>query len=336
MRTNCGIAGIGVYLPENYLTAEELSKKCGIPVNIIHEKMGLKSVVVPGENDHTCEMALKAAKNCLQNSEVKPEDIDVIIYNGEDYKEYIVWTAAIKIQKELGALNAWAFDLSCRCSATPVALKVAKDLIKADENINTVLIAGGTGNVSIVDYKDPSCSFMYTAGAGGCAVLIQRDYPHNQLLESAIHTESMFADSIYALYGRRENPASQEMVPPEEWKLRVNDIDFFKENLNRLTLPTFLKVAKESVEKSGCTVKDLNYAAVTHIKPSSHAKLLQRLGLGLEQTTYLEDYGHMGCVDPILSIKLGIENNKIKSGDHIILLSAGIGFTWAASTIKWG
>ena len=64
--------------------------------------------------------------------------------------------------------------------------------------------------------------------------------------------------------------------------------------------------------------------------------MLADLGLTEEQTIYLEDYGHIGQVDQIPSLKLALEQGKVKDGTVISMIAAGIGYTWAANVIKWG
>ncbi|SNT01050.1 3-oxoacyl-[acyl-carrier-protein] synthase-3 [Anaerovirgula multivorans] len=336
MKITCGIVGFGIYLPSYYMTAKELSEKSGIPVNIISDKMGIKRVVIPGENDHACEMALYAAKDCLKNTGIDAKEIDLIIYNGEDYKKHLICTTALVIQKEIGADHAWGFDISCRCAATSIALKTARDMMVADNSINTVLIAGGSANSPLVNYEDSDSSFMFSAASGGAAVILQRNYPYNELKESAVYADSMFADWIYTMYGRKIHPASNEFVPSEQWKIHVTEFERIRENLNKVTLDAFIKVTKECVEKSESSLDDIDYLAVTFLKPAAHQMLLNKFGLSQGQSTYLAQYGHLGCVDPILSIKLGLEEGKIKAGDNVLLLSAGIGFTWAASLVRWG
>lgn len=78
------------------------------------------------------------------------------------------------MQEELGAVNAWAFDVQLRCGTTIMALKVAKSLMASDDKIQTILLAGGYRNVDFIDYSNPRTRFMYNLGAGGGAMLLQK------------------------------------------------------------------------------------------------------------------------------------------------------------------
>jgi 3-oxoacyl-[acyl-carrier-protein] synthase-3 len=72
------------------------------------------------------------------------------------------------------------------------------------------------------------------------------------------------------------------------------------------------------------------------MKRSAFTYVLQELGLTMEQTTYFEEWGHMGQNDAIVSIEEGVKAGKIKAGDLVVLAAAGIGYTWSATSIKWG
>ena len=81
---------------------------------------------------------------------------------------------------------------------------------------------------------------------------------------------------------------------------------------------------------------DLGYLNVLHMKKSAHLDMLQRLGLREEQSVYLSDYGHAGQQDAMLSIVEGLKQGRLKDGDLMIIVAAGIGYAWGACCVKWG
>jgi len=76
--------------------------------------------------------------------------------------------------------------------------------------------------------------------------------------------------------------------------------------------------------------------AVLHIKKSAHDFILRQLGLTEEHSIYLDEFGHIGQIDQILSLELAVEKNKLRKGDIVVLVSAGIGYAWGAITLQWG
>ncbi|MBU8914436.1 3-oxoacyl-ACP synthase [Bacillus sp. FJAT-29953] len=331
-----GIVSTGIYLPEKTMTGQEIAEKAGIPVTIVEEKMGIKKKHIPGPDDHTCEMGILAARKALEKASFNPLDIDLVIYIGEEHKEYPLWTAGIKLQEAIGAFNAWAFDTALRCGTTVMALKVAKSMMLSDPCIRTVLLAGGYRNVDFIDYENPRTRFMYNLSAGGGAILLQKDYSENLLLETEILTDGSFSEDVVVVAGGTKHPISSEAIAKRLNMLDVLDPEGMKQRLEEKSMSNFLKVILESVRKSGYTVDDIAYLAILHMKKSAHEYVLRELGLSDEQAIYLEDYGHIGQIDQILSLELALREEKVKDGDLVVFVSAGIGYAWGATTIKWG
>lgn len=331
-----GIVSTGLYLPQDYITGKEIAEKASIPAHVVEEKMGIKKKYVPGPDDHTCEMGIKAAKQAIKTAGIHPMEIDVVIYIGEEHKEYPLWTAGIKLQEEVGALNAWAFDVALRCGTTVMALKVAKSLMIADSTIQTVLLAGGYRNGDFIDYQNPRTRFMFNLSAGGGAILLKRDHKENILLETELLTDGSFSEDVVVVSGGTKNPITKEAIDQRLNMLDVLDPEGMKQRLEQKSMANFLKVIRESVRKSGYKVGDISFIAMLHMKKSAHEYVLKELGLSHQQSIYLEDYGHIGQIDQILSLELAVKDGKVKEGDIVVLVSAGIGYAWGASTIKWG
>ena len=185
---NVGIVGVGIYLPERVMTAAEISAATlGVwSEQAVIEKLGIRQKRLPGEQDGTQEMGAKAALDCLEKTGTDPKDIDVILCFGEEWKEYPLTTSALYIQDRIQAVNAWGVDVQNRCCTSVTALKMAKDMLLADEDIHTVLVCGGYRNGDFVDYTDKNMSMMYNLGAGGAAVLLKKNHNRNLLLGSHI------------------------------------------------------------------------------------------------------------------------------------------------------
>lgn len=118
--------------------------------------------------------------------------------------------------------------------------------------------------------------------------------------------------------------------------LRLMDPVKMKDRLNEVSMPNWYKCIDESLRKAHLERKDITYLDILHIKRSGHKAMLADLNLTEEQTIYLEDYGHLGQVDQILSLHLALKSGQVKDGSVICMLAAGIGYVWAANIIKWG
>jgi 3-oxoacyl-[acyl-carrier-protein] synthase III len=166
-----GLLSLATYIPRTYHDADFIASQSETPAEIIRTKLGWYQKNVPGPGDGTVAMGLRAARKVLYYSGLKPEEVDLVIYSGEEVKEYRNWPVGPKIQKELGLWRAWSFDMQQRCGTTLVALKLARDMIRSDPNLKNILIVSGYRNADLIHYPNPRVRWMYFLAAGGAAFL---------------------------------------------------------------------------------------------------------------------------------------------------------------------
>lgn len=335
-RESIGILSTGVYLPKRVMTGREIAAAAGLPVDVVERKMGIVQKPIPGDDDHTCEMGARAARKAIAGAGIDPETIDVVVYVGEEYKEYPVWTAGIHLQRLVGAWRAWAFDVSQRCGTLILGMKLAKDMMLADPSIRTVLLAGGYRNVDLVDYRNERTRFLFNLAAGAGAVILRRGLSRNAVMESHLITDGSFSEDVVIRAGGTRMPLTAEGIARGDHLLDVPDPRGMKRRLEERSIRNFLEAIRRALDKSGYTERDIDYLGILHMKRSAHERILGELGLSGDQTIYLDHYGHIGQFDPVLSLELGLRENKIRKGDLVVLVSAGIGYAWGATVIRWG
>ncbi len=327
--------GLGKYIPDTIMSAVEIAQKTGIPEKVISDKFGIKQKTVPGQKDTTSSMGTAAAKDALADAKVAPEEIDLVLWNGAQHKDYICWLAGLKVAQEIGAVNAWSFDMEAMCGSMMAGIEVARSMMLANEDIRTVLLVSGYRNGDLIDYTVKETSFMFDLAAGGVAVVLRKGVNRNIVYGSAFKGDGSFSEDCTVKPGGTKNwPLKKNET--DKIHFTVDNPDLFKKKLGEKTLPNFYYVINQALKKSGLSKKDIDYLALLHFKKSTHLEVLKELGLTEEQTTYLDNYGHAGQNDQILSIIEGLKNGKIKEGDNIVMVGAGLGFVWAATVIKWG
>lgn len=334
--TPIGILATGIYLPQPRMTGAEIAEATGISRQAIEEKFGIIEKVIPGPDDHPCTMGAKAAQTALEKAGISAQEIDVILSISEEYKEHPLMVSGIKIQQLIGARNAWAIDVAQRCCTTISALKLAKGLMQSDPSIQTVLLAGGYRNGDLIDFRNPRVSFMYNLAAAGGAILLKRGHQQNLLLGSSLISDGDFADDVHVPAGGTKRAIQTQDLGTGAMMLEVSDVEGMKQRLGQRSHHNFMRVIAEATERSGATIQDLDYLALLHMKRSAHTATLAELGLHEQQSYYLENYGHIGQLDPILSIELGLETGRIKAGSLIMMASAGVSYAWGAHGIRWG
>lgn len=331
-----GIAGMGTYLPEKIMKASELSELTGIPEWVIAEKFGVKQKYIPGEVDSTSYMGIKAAENAIKNADIDPMDIDLVIWNGAQHKDYPCWLAGLKVAEVLGAKRAWSFDMEAMCGSMMAGLDLAKSIMLTREDVKTVLLVSGYRNVDLINPANPATTFMADIGAGGAAVVLKKGLKKNLVLSSSFRGDGSFSeDCVVGVGGSKKWPMEAKDTESFWFDIKA-DADDFKKRLGEKTMPNFYGVIRDSLSMSGYTQENIDYLAILHFKKSAHLAVLEELGLEESQTTYLDDFGHIGQNDQILSMELGLKNGKIKPGSLIVMVGAGLGFVWAATTVRWG
>jgi 3-oxoacyl-[acyl-carrier-protein] synthase-3 len=330
-----GIAGIGLYLPESHLSAADLATATGVPEDVIAIKFGIKRKPVAGSEDTTAEMGYKAAVKALEDAKIDSGSVDLVIWCGAQHKDYPCWLAGLNVANRLGAVKAWSFDMEAMCGSMMAALDVAKSLMLARDDLRTVLLVSGYRNNDLIELSYPPTRFMMDIGSGGSACVLVKNLGRNAVLSSAFRGDGSLSEMcIVPVLGSKKWPP--EAHDAEAPYFRVPDEAAFKGKLGEVTMPNFYAVIREAMRKSGYAENEIDYLAILHFKRSAHLAVLKELGLREEQSTYLDEYGHLGQNDQLLSIKLGLEAGKIKDGAKIVLVGAGLGFVWASSVVRWG
>jgi len=331
-----GILSLATYVPRAYHDADYIAARCETPADIIRTKLGWHQKNVPGPGDGTVAMGIKAARKALYYSRLAPGDIDLVIWSGEEIKEHRNWPVGPKIQKELNLTRAWSFDMQQRCGTTLVALKLARDMIRSDSRIQNILVASGYRNSDLIHYPNPRVRWMYYLAAGGAACVVQRDCPKNEILESHFVSDGSFAWDVYVPQGGSAEAITVEGLKAGKQYLDVLDPVGMKERLEKLSLSNWLLCIDQALAKSGLERADVDYLATLLVKRSAHDYLVEQLGLDPQKTRYLAEFGHHGQNDQILSLELAVEEGRIKDGDLVLMISAGIGYAWNATTMRWG
>ena len=331
-----GIVSVGVYIPDTFITAAEIAERSGVPEDVIVNKMGIVRKPVAGPGDHTNAMGLWAAEDALNRAGVSPEEIDLVLCTTEEWKEYPLWTAGVKLAYDLGARRAWAIDVQMRCATTMAVLKMAKAMMLGDPDLSTVLIAGGYRNGDWVDYANQRARFLFGLAAGGGAILLRRGHSKNLLLESEVVVDGSFSHDVIIPVGGTVEPVTAEAIAGGRNRLDCPDPEGMKHRLDAVSMDNFLHVVDRALERSGLCRSDIGYLNLLHLKPSAHRFILDELGLTEEQSTQLNHYGHIGQQDQPLSIRLGLESGRLRDGMVMVMVAAGVGYAWSASVVRWG
>ena len=331
-----GLSATAHYLPERWMTAEEVGAASGIPEHVIVEKFGLRGKHVAADDEHVSDLAVAAGLRLLEEQGIDPRTIGALVYYGSTWKDYPVWQAAPWIAHRLGCSNAYAIEYDNVSMGTPVALRFARALLTAEPELRNVLLVAASRESYLLDYTNERSRFMFNFGDGAVAGLLEADADRNLVLGCHAITDGSFSLQVKVPAGGSVEPASHTTVDGRRHYLDVADPAQMKGGLDEVSLPNFVAAAKGALARSGATLADVSYLCGIHMKRSMHEAIVSALGLSVERAAYLDDTGHMSGVDPLLALDRAVRAGEVGDGDLVLLLAAGTGYTWAASTVRLG
>ena len=301
---------------------------------VIREKFGIKQVHKAGPEDTVSAMGVKASLRALED--ISPDELDMVVYCGSEYKDFYMFNCAARIKEDIGAKNAVAFEIHSLCSAGVYSLKILKAMMLQDESLRKVLLVSSSKEGDLINYKDTDSRFMFNFGDGAAAVVLERDLGRNVILESSMIVDGQFSTDVYVPGIGCVNRDKIDVMSFEDRHLRVRDLQDMKTRLDPVTLDNFCKVMDQAVERSGYTNADVGFVAPICMKKSMLVGLLNHFNLTEEKSFLLEDYGHCQSADCFLSIEEGLRHGRLKDGDLVVTIAAGTGYSWASPAIKWG
>lgn len=333
MAERIGIAGFGTYFPAGYETSRDIAAATGIPQDVLEQKFGLRGKHVAGPDEHVSDLALRAAQPLLAG--IDPAEIDALVYFGSAHKDYHVWSVAPLIAHRLGLSRACTFELMNTSACGPVALKVSKDMLAANPEMRAVLLVGATREARLIDYQNPRARFTYPFGDGAAAALLRRGETVHEIFSTAMLTDGSFARDVLVPAGGSVHPPSAATIERRMHYFDAPDPQGMKARLDPIFLDRTLEAIRRAVGASGFSMNDIDFVASQHMKRSLFHALLQALGLGEDGSWYLEDFGHMSAIDPFVVMSEAGRRGLLHAGDLIVAVAVGLGYTWAATVVRW-
>ncbi|MGZ4354999.1 MAG: 3-oxoacyl-ACP synthase, partial [Gaiellaceae bacterium] len=258
--TRVGIAGTASYLPARWMTAAEVASVSGIPEAVVVDKFGLRGKHIAAADEHVSDLAVAAAEALLAEHDVDPASIDVVVYYGSQWKDYMVWQAAPWIAHRLGCVNAFALEFDNVSHGTPMALRLCHDYLAAEPDLRRILAVAASRESYLLDYTNARSRFMFNFGDGAAAALIERDHAANEIIASHAITDGSLSLQVKV-------PSGGSVEPPwmvdgnGSYHLDVADPAAMKERLDATSLDNFAAVAEGALAKAGLTLADVSLLA---------------------------------------------------------------------------
>lgn len=315
------------YLPERIFTNADLEKLVDTNDEWIRTRTGIseRRFVVPGQA--TADMGTRVTQKLLERSGYSPEEIDVIIVATITPDLLFPSTAAL-IQNNLGAKNAWGFDLSGACTGFLFALETGAKLVESGKYSKVVVIGADTMS-SILNFEDRNTCVLFGDGAG--AVLLEPSLNQSGIIDAKLHLDGSGSKYLFMPAGGSLKPASAETVANKEHYVQQDGKVVFK-----VAAKGMADVSLEILERNNFSGSD-----VTLFIPHQANKRIiditsKRCGFHEDQVVInIGKYGNTTAGTIPIGIDESVEKGKLRSGDLLLLAAFGAGYSWGSMLIRW-
>lgn len=326
MSSPAGILGLGFYLPEKVITNADLEKMVETSDEWIRTRTGISQRRIAAEDQNTSDLAAEAAKRALEEANLQPADLDLILVATMTPDMPCPATACL-VQAKLGAPQAAATDVAAACSGFVYGLVMGQQFV-ASGTYKHVLVVGAEVLSRVIDWKDRSTCVLFGDGAGA-AVLGPTE--QGKILSTHLACDGTKADLLKVPGGGVAQPASAASVEARAHYLKMNGSEVFKHAVRAMSdaCLTTLKKAGLSPEQVACVVP--HQANIRIIQA-----VVERAGIPLEKVYLNVDrYGNMSAASTVVAFCEAVKEGRIKKGDVALMVAFGAGLTWGSAVVKW-
>ncbi|MCL6464069.1 beta-ketoacyl-ACP synthase III [Pseudacidobacterium ailaaui] len=322
------ISALGTYVPPRTLTNADLEKMVETSDQWIVERTGIRERHLVEKGQATSDMAVEAARKCLAERGVTPEEVEAILVATVTPDMMFPSTACL-VQNKLGAKGAWGFDLSAACSGFVYALQMGTKLVESGAH-SKVLVIGADTMSSIIDYTDRATCILFGDGAG--AVLIEPASEGEVGMVDYVHEiDGSGACSLYMPGGGSLHPSSAETVAKKMHYVHQDGQAVYKYAVRKMAEAT-----EKVLERNGLKGTDLGCFIPHQANKRIILSTAERLGMPTERVIInIDRYGNTTAGTIPIAMQTAREEGRLKKEDLVLIASVGAGFTVGAALLRW-
>lgn len=326
-KINAAITAIGSYVPEYVLSNKVLETLVDTNDEWITSRTGIKErrLLKEEEGKGTSYLAIKAAENLFKKHNISPLDIDLVIL-ATATPDMPVASTGVFVATQIGATNAFAYDLQAACSSFLFGMSTAAAYIESGR-YKKVLLIGADKMSSIIDYTDRATCIIFGDGAG--AVLFEPNYEGLGLQDEYLRTDGIGREYLKIDAGGSLLPPSAETVANKQHFVFQDGKTVFKYAVSGMA-----DVSEKIMQRNNLTHDDVNWLVAHQANKRIIDATANRMGLSEEKVLInIHKYGN--TTSATLPLLLCDFEHQLKKGDNLIFAAFGGGFTWGAIYLKW-
>ena len=324
-KTRASITAVGSYLPSKVLNNKDLEKMVDTSDDWIFSRTGIKERRILDKGLGTSLMAINAASKIIKKKNINPLEIDMVIVATITPDMHVSATAA-HVASEIGALNAFGYDLQAACSGFLYGMSVASSYIESGKYKKIILI-GADKMSSIVDYSDRNTCIIFGDGAAG--VLFEPNNDNLGMQDEYLRSDGVGREFLRIEGGGSILPTSLETVSKKKHFLFQDGKSVFKYAVSNMA-----NASEEIMKRNNLSNEDIDFLVPHQANKRIIDATASRMGIKESKVLMnIEKYGNTTAAT--IPLILSDFENKFKKGDNIIFAAFGGGFTWGASYLKW-
>ena len=314
------IAGTGAYLPSRIVTNAELASRIDTSDEWVRSRTGIRERRVAAPEQKTSDLALAAALPALAAAGVAPADVDLIIV-ATTTPDMVFPSTACVLQAKLCAARGPAFDVQAVCSGFVYALAIADGMVKAG-TVRNALVVGAEIYSRIIDWNDRGTSVLFGDGAGA-VVLLPSATPG--ILSSHLHADGRYKDILSVPGG-----VANGMVSGRPF-LQMDGSAVFK-----FAVRVLAEVAHEALDANHLPASAIDWLIPHQANIRIMDATMKKLGLPSERmVSTVDKHANTSAASIPLALDVAVRDGRIRSGQHVMLVGVGGGFTWGSVLIRW-
>jgi 3-oxoacyl-[acyl-carrier-protein] synthase-3 len=320
------ISAVGAYVPDYKLTNSILETMVDTNDEWITTRTGIKERRILKDPDKgTSYLAIKAAQDLLQQKDIDPLSIDLVIVATATPDMPVAATAAY-VATQIGATNAFSYDLMAACSSFLFGMSNAAAYIQSGR-YKKVLLIGADKMSSIIDYTDRATCIIF--GDAGGAVLFEPNSDGLGLQDEILRTDGSGRQFLKIEAGGSLNPATQETVANKQHYVFQDGKNVFKHAVSNMA-----DVAEQVVKRNNLTNADIDWLVPHQANKRIIDATAKRVQLSPENVMVnIHKYGN--TTSATLPLCLKEYEQQLKKGDKLVFAAFGGGFTWGSTLLTW-
>lgn len=325
-KITAAITAVGAYVPDFVLSNKVLETMVDTNDEWITSRTGIKERrILKEEGAGSSFMAIKAAQNLIEKSGIDPKEIDLVLV-ATATPDMPVASTAVYTATQIGAVNAFAYDLQAACSSFLYGMSTAAAYIESGR-YKKVLLIGSDKMSSIIDYTDRATCIIFGDGAG--AILFEPNTEGLGFQDEFLRSDGVGREFLKIEAGGSILPPSEETVKNKQHFVHQEGQTVFKYAVSGMA-----DVAEKIMERNNLTKDDVNWLVAHQANKRIIDATAHRMGLDDDKVLInIHRYGN--TTSGTLPLLLSDFESQLKKGDNLIFASFGGGFTWGAIYLKW-